>query len=238
MSDAFFWPSLNIVLWGVASRHFIPEGPGSEVTMLSLVAGIILWIFIWRGQYELSVNYLGELWDHNLPNIFIAPVRFGEWLVGLLLTGLVKSIIGVGFASVLAYVLYHANILDIGMYVIPFSLLLIMTGWAFGMFVTSIIMKWGTQVQTFAWIGVNIFSPFIPVFYPLDALPVWAQAVSRTIPATYVFESMRSYLRTGTLEPSELMTPTVLSVIYVVVGVFVMRRAFRAKFATGLITHG
>lgn len=238
ISDAFFWPSLNIIIWGIASAHFIPNTSSSEMTILSLVAGIILWIFIWRGQYELSVNYLGELWDHNLPNIFISPVRFGEWLIGLLLTGLVKSLIGVAFASVLAYALYHVNILALGFYIIPFSLILIMTGWTFGMLVTAIIMRWGTQVQTFAWIGVNIFSPFIPVFYPLEALPAWAQTIARTIPATYVFEDMRSFLQTGNYNAWSLAVPALLSIVYLFTSVLVMRRAFRAKFRTGLISHG
>ncbi|PIR99311.1 ABC transporter, partial [Candidatus Collierbacteria bacterium CG10_big_fil_rev_8_21_14_0_10_44_9] len=63
LSDAFFWPTVDIVLWGMTSSFFAKnlEGGGNTL-ILGLLGGIILWIFPWRSQYEIAVNLLEDLW--------------------------------------------------------------------------------------------------------------------------------------------------------------------------------
>lgn len=236
ISDAFFWPSLNLILWGLASQYFSGRYGANPINTFTLIAGIILWIFIWRGQYELTVNFLGELWDHNLINIFVSPIKYSEWLLALTLTGVIKSLIGVGFASGFAYLLYQTNVLRIGLYIFPFSMLLIMFGWGIGMMVTSIVMRWGSRVQTLAWTSINILSPFIPIFYPLEALPPWARTVASMIPASYVFEGLRTLLQTGNYDIANLVWPTILCLLYILVGLILMYKAFRSMHQRGLIS--
>ena len=38
--------------------------------VMIIISGILLWIIVWRGQYEITVNLLEDLWDKNLINIF------------------------------------------------------------------------------------------------------------------------------------------------------------------------
>ena len=40
----------------------------------------------------------------------------------------------------------------------------------------------------------GIFAPFSAVFYPITALPQWAQNISWCLPTTYIFEGMRILL--------------------------------------------
>src|SRR3989339_2045240 len=121
LSDAFFWPVVDLVLWGLTSRYFASTSLADNHLVLAFLGGIILWIFPWRGQYEISVNLLEDLWNRNLVNIFVSPVLFAEWVTTLLLLGVGKAIISFTYAGLLAYFLYATNIFAFGWQLLPWA---------------------------------------------------------------------------------------------------------------------
>src|SRR5579872_4620264 len=129
IGDVFYWPLIDLLLWGLAStylRTYIPKAP---TIVLMIISGLLLWIIVWRGQYEITVNLLQELWDGNLVNIFVSPLKFSEWISALLIIGILKAAISISFASLVAFFLYKVQIFYYGFYLLPFLLLLIMSGW-------------------------------------------------------------------------------------------------------------
>ena len=114
MSDVFYWPVLDIILWGLAGIYFVSFSPDSKLHIIAIIGAILLWIIPWRAQNEISINVLVELWDWNLPNIFVAPLRFFEWITALAIVGILKGIISIAFASIIAYLLYKVNIFIYG----------------------------------------------------------------------------------------------------------------------------
>src|SRR3989339_911279 len=121
LTDMLFWPFIDLVLWGLTSRYLISTGTGSNTLILALLGGIILWIFPWRGQYEITVSLLEDLWNRNLVNIFVSPVLFAEWVTTLLLLGVGKAIISFTYAGLLAYFLYATNIFAFGWQLLPWA---------------------------------------------------------------------------------------------------------------------
>lgn len=237
LSDAFFWPTVDIILWGMTSSFFAKnlEGGGNTL-ILGLLGGIILWIFPWRSQYEIAVNLLEDLWNRNLVNIFVSPVKFSEWVATLLLLGVGKAIISFTYASLLIYLLYSANILSVGLVLVPWAVLLIMFGWVFGLLVAGIIMRYGTKIQTLAWTSIYIVAPFAAVYYPVSSLPLWAQNIARFVPASYVFEAMRASVNGSPLPLTNLIYPTVLCIVYFGLAIFMIYRSFNHILKRGLIS--
>ena len=122
VTDVFYWPTIDLLLWGLTSVYFralAPEVPSIVVVILS---GLLFWIIVWRGQYEVTVNLLTELWDKNLVNIFVSPLKFSEWVTSFLILGFVKALVSFGFATVLALLLYRVGIFEFGLLLIPFVL--------------------------------------------------------------------------------------------------------------------
>jgi len=236
ISDAFFWPTVDLVLWGMTSKFFASAASVDNTLVLALLGGIILWIFPWRGQYEISVNLLEDLWNRNLVNIFISPVLFGEWVLSLLILGVAKSIISFAYAAILTYVLYAANIFTIGWYILPWAVLLILFGWVFGLFVAGIVMRYGTKIQTLAWTAIYLIAPFACVFYSVETLPVWAQKVAYYVPASHVFEAMRAIVAGYPQPLTNLIWPTILCLIYFVIAAYSIRRSFFKILERGLIS--
>ena len=236
LSDMFFWPLMDLLLWGLTSRYLVSQGAIDNRVILALLGGIMLWIFPWRGQYEMTVNFLEDLWNRNLVNLFATPVRFAEWVTTLMLVGIFKATLSFTFASAVAYLLYATNIYSLGPTLLPWIGVLIMFGWVVGLMVTSLIMRFGTKIQTFAWIGINVLAPFVGVYYSVETLPGWAQAVARWIPASYAFDGMRRLVMGQGGQLSGLGTAYALNGLYFVIGLGVLYTSYRAILKRGLIS--
>lgn len=168
ISDVFYWPTVDLVLWGLTSTYVRKYVPNTSDFVLLIISGIMLWLFVWRGQYEVSVNLLQEVWDKNMINIFAAPLKFYEWVMSLIVIGIIKAIVSFSFASLVALLLYKVNIYSLGFSLLPFAFLLIMSGWLVGFIVAGLILRYGSNVQNFAWSLVFVISPFSAVYYPVS----------------------------------------------------------------------
>lgn len=177
LSDAFYWPTIDLIIWGLTSSYFVSLAPGTAKIMIAVIGGILFWVIPWRTQYEITVNVLVELWDKNLANIFVSPLKFSEWITSLILVGITKSLVSIAFASLVAFILYKVNIFMYGFYLIPFLFLLLMFGWWVGFLVAAIILKFGSRVQTLAWTVPWAVAPFSAIYFPVSILPNWAQVI-------------------------------------------------------------
>jgi ABC-2 type transport system permease protein len=128
-------------------------------------------------------------------------------------------LMSVSFAVLLAYVFYETNIFNLGFYLIPFMINLLLTGWAVGLLVSGLIVLFGMRVQTLAWTGIYILAPFSGVYYPISTLPMWAQNISQFLPTSYVFEGMRSVILQGTMSTEMLLKSSALNLIFIIFGV-------------------
>lgn len=236
LTDMFFWPFIDLVIWGLTSRYMIATGTSSNTLILALLGGIILWIFPWRGQYEITVSLLEDLWNRNLVNLFATPIHFSEWVVTVMLVGIFKSTLSFLFATIIAVLLYTTNIYTFGLLLLPWAGLLIMFGWVFGFFIASIIMRYGTKIQTLAWMSMAIISPFAGVYYPISVLPTWAQQVAHWVPVSYVFEAMRAIIAGSPLPISNLVWPFILCCLYLMISLFMLYRSYDAILKRGLIS--
>ena len=200
-----------------------------------VVSGIVLWIVLWRGQYEFTVNILEDVWNKNLINMFVSPLKVSEWIASFSLLGFVKAIISTGFASLVALLLYKVKIFANGLSLMPFLFLLLMTGWWVGLFVGGMIMRFGTKVQNFAWSMVFIIAPFSAVYYPLSALPGWAQKISMIVPSSYVFEGAREVITKGGMDWQKVLIALSLNVLYLALALAFFKSSFKKVLNRGLV---
>jgi ABC-2 type transport system permease protein len=233
LSENFYWPALDIILWGLTSRYFQVTDQKISNLVLVVLSGLILWQVIWRSQYEISVNLLEELWSHNLVNLFASPLTVNEWLAAVLLLGIANMLLGLGFAILLTWFLYTINVLVLGWWILPFLISLLMTGWWTGLIVSGLIIRFGHQIQSLAWTGVALLVPFSAVYYPVSSLPLWAQKISRVIPSSYVFESMRGFLTNQQILLPQLGISFLLNFIYLFLSIVFFKYCFRKSQQLG-----
>lgn len=235
MSDLFYWPTVDLVIWGLTSSYFASLQTENAKLISMLLGSLLLWMIVWRTQYEISVNLLEELWNKNLTNIFVSPISFYEWIASFYLLGIVKSIISVSFAGVLGLVFYHLNFLQYSYLFLIYIPILVMTGWTFGMIIASFILKFGTRVQTLAWSLPYLLSPLAAIYYPIETLPNIARQMAFFVPISHVFESGRMYLSTGSVDFRLLGIGFGLSLLYLVFATVLLKRSFDSLLNKGLV---
>jgi ABC-2 type transport system permease protein len=138
---------------------------------------------------------------------------------------------------VAALAFYSYNVFMIGVALVPFVLNLIVAGWIIGVLTTSLIMRFGQEAEVLAWGMVFLFQPISCVFYPLEVLPAWLQAIAWANPAAHVFEGMRGVLTTSTLPAMHLTWAFGLNLLYLTVIVVWFHHTFHICKERGLLVR-
>lgn len=235
LADIFYWVIMDIILWGFTSAFFRKALEGDSNITTNLIGGLILWYVVWRTQYEISVNLLEEVWNKNLINIFVSPITFFEWIFAFMISGIVKVILMLMIAVPVAYYMYEVNFFVYGKYLFVFIPLLMISGWTVGLIIVSFLLRFGTKLQTLAWSFPYLVNPFSAIFYPLSILPLFAQNIAHFIPTSYIFESARSVVNTGMLDPNMILKSLILNVVYLSLSFIFVSVSFKKVLEKGLV---
>ncbi len=234
VSDIFYWPLVDILLWGLTSTWIQQQNSQLPHLPLILMTGLIFWHIAWRGAIGISFPLLQEFWHRNLVNLFSTPLKISEWICGTLLLSTCKLLVAVAFSSLMVYILYALNVFTVGWAFIPFAMMLFLFGWTMGFLASSMIIYWGHKVEMFAWMLPFLFSPFSAVFYPIDVLPPWAQMISWCLPTTYVFEGMRMLLNNHPFPWSYFLASLGLNCLFLYSSIFSFTIMFHKSLKKGL----
>lgn len=214
--EVFFWPVMNLVLWGFVTlylqRLVLPEA------VVFFLGGMMFWDVLYRAQIAITLSLAEEVWVKNLLNLFLAPISMVELLLATCLMGVIRACLNVLVLGCVAYGLYAFNILDLGLALVPFLASLLLFGWALGMVTMALMLRFGQAAETLAWGVPFLLEPVSAIFYPVDVLPAWLQTVAYLLPSAHIFEGMRTALRTGSIDGAGLATAFALNLVYLILG--------------------
>lgn len=222
--DIVVWPLVDILIWGFLTIYLQIERPNFPLSIF--LGALIFWDFILRAQQAVTISFMEEIWERNLFNIFVTPIKLSEFLFATFLVGVVRIIligISLGAASLL---FFHFNIFSFGLYLVPFILNFFIFGWILGLLATAILLRFGQSAQVIAFAFTTFLQPFLAVFYPVSVLPKFIQPIALAIPATHVFEGMRSVVLTNTFPLYHSIMAIVLNGIWFFVSVLLLYKMF------------
>ncbi|HEV2339498.1 MAG TPA: ABC transporter permease [Patescibacteria group bacterium] len=235
ISDVVYWSIIDLAVWGLTGQYFTAlSSPRSHILEI-IVSGILFWLIIWRGQQEISVNLLEDLWNKNMVNLFVAPLTFAEWVMSFLLVSIVKVLISFLVASFAAELFYHINIFAYGWYLLPVSILLLINSWWIGFVIAGMILRFGTKMQTLAWSIVSLLAPFSAIYYPVGILPKWGQFIAEVLPTSYLFTALHAIVVKSPLDVFSLEVSLVLSFMYLALSLVYLKSCFNKVLERGLV---
>jgi ABC-2 type transport system permease protein len=234
--DTFWQPIVDVLIWGFFSYYLGRANSEIGALVSFFLGGVILWAVLRRGQHEITFSLMEEAWSRNLQNILMSPVGMVEYFTASILFGLAKLLVELTLMSVLVGLLFHFNVLKIGLGLIPFGLSLLLTGWALGLAVNAVIIYFGRGMVALSWIIAFVLQPFACVFYPLSAMPVWAQPLAKAFPATWIFEGMRAVLAGNGVPLGPLLLSFLLNGVYLVIGYAIFAAVMKIALDRGLLT--
>lgn len=233
LSDMAYWPLIDTILWGVTSQ-WIADASGVAGVATGILLGLVLWNVIWRSQSEVSRNLMDEIWNNNLANIFSTALTIREWVVSVLLLSFFKTMFTMSILLPAVYFLYKVNVLLLGPWLVVFFAGATMTGWWIGFISAGIVLRYGERMQTVIWTLPGIMLPFSAVFFPLDRLPTFLQPISRLVPTTYIFETMRAIVAGAPVNYSMLAYSFGLNALFLSLAVWYFVRSFVYSKKLGL----
>ncbi|MGI9370878.1 MAG: ABC transporter permease [Hyphomicrobiales bacterium] len=217
--DLIYWPTVQLFMWGFLQTWLAGQSGKLAVAGGSLIGAMLLWDVLFRGQIGFNMSFLEELWSRNLGHLMVSPLRPHELLIANCVMSILRVMIGLIPVTIMAIYYFGFDLYALGLWSVAFFFNLMLTGWAIGMFVCGILLRYGLGAEHLAWSLIFILLTLCCVYYPVSALPSWLQPISLALAPTHVFEGLRSILIDHEIKPSLMVTASVLNVIYVSLGI-------------------
>ncbi|UFN47260.1 ABC transporter permease [Roseomonas sp. OT10] len=245
--ELMYFPVLQMLIWGFMTAWIAGAGAGrlpqagagglAVAAAGALLGGVLLWEVALRSQMGFAISFLEEIWSRNLGHLFVSPLRPRELVGALMVVSLLRMLIGVLPAMLLAWLLYGFGLWRLGPVVVLFFAALMVLGWAVALGVTAMVLRHGAGAESLAWSLMFGLAPFAAVFYPVAALPGWVQPFSLALPATHVFEGMRAALLEGRIAWGHLGAAFALDALWLAAMAAVFLAEFRRARRTGALLN-
>lgn len=233
----FIWTTVDIMLWGFISKYLsVVASP--ELNFISLFLGaVLLWNFLIQVMQGVTMSFFEDVWSRNFLNIFASPLRISEYVSGLILASIGRSMLALIAMLLLATFVFGFSIVVFGASLVLFLIILFLFGIALGILGIGIVLRYGPSAEWFVWPIPAILSPFVGVFYPITTLPQWMQYIGHLLPPSYVFTGIRSILNGGGLSITTLIWGIVSSLVYIILAYAVFSIIYRKAVRIGLIAR-
>ncbi len=233
----FAWVAVDIVLWGFITKYLDTIAASGSSFVPMLLGAVLVWDFFARVMQGVTTAFLEDVWSRNFLNIFATPLCISEYVAGLVLSSIVTSLIGLAVMLLLAVAAFGLSFLVYGAAIVPFLLVLFLSGIALGIAASAIVLRLGPASEWFVWPIPAILSPFAGVFYPLSTLPAWMRAISRLLPPSYVFEALRAIAAGRAPSGASLLAGGALAIAELALAGWVFTRVYRHAVRTGLLAR-
>ena len=237
--DLIYWPTVQIFLWGFISKFFTLNSEYYSNTVGIILTAAILYDFLFRVSISFNMMFLEEIWSRNFTNLFIAPIKISEIITSLTLTAILRTLIGLVPAVLIAIPLFGVSVLNLGIPLIFLLISLYLFGVSLGLFVTSGLLRFGPSFENIAWASLFFLAPLGCIYYPIEILPNSLQIIAKGLPLVHIFEEMRSILMTNSINYFNIVISISISLVYFIFGIIIFYISyFGAKKRGTLINMG
>jgi ABC-2 type transport system permease protein len=233
----FAWVAIDVLLWGFITRYLNQVSHSGFNFVPALLGAVLLWDFLTRIMQAITTAFFEDVWSRNFLNYFATPLRTSEYLAGLVITGIASSFLALTVMLLLAWAVFGFTFFIYGLALIPFVLVLFLTGVALGIFGAGVVLRLGPASEWLIWPLGSLISPFAGVFYPISVLPTWMQWISRGLPPSYVFEGVRAVVAGKPAPWDRLALGGGLAIVYVMLAYLFFTGVYRYAIRTGLIAR-
>jgi ABC-2 type transport system permease protein len=232
-----YWPTVQMIIWGLVTRFFTTHSSWVAQATGVLLAAVLLWDVLFRAQLGFSAVFMEEMFARNLGQLFASPLRPYELVSALIIISLFRTLLGVGTAALLAIPLYHYSIFSMGLPLVAFFANLMVFGWAVGLMLCALLLRFGLGVESLVWASLFALAPVSGIYYPISTLPAWLQPVAWALPSAHVFEGMRAVLIEHHVNLRMLIAAAGLNLLYLAIGMYLFLWAFRSARRQGSLLH-
>lgn len=216
--ELIYWPFLQMLTWGFLQKYLADTTSPLAQAAGVLIGSVLLWDILFRSKIGFSTTFIEEMWSRNLGNLLISPLRPFELVAALSAWSIIRLAVSMVPVAIAAYFIFGFNLLDLGLPLVAFFAVLVLTSWSLGLISAGVILRYGLGAEELAWSLAFLLLPLACVYYPVSVLPDWLQVIALALPPTHVFEGMRGILLHNTFDVTELWWAIGLNAVYLLAG--------------------
>ena len=237
--DLIYWPTIQITLWGFISNFFAEYSSYYNGAIGVILSCAVLYDFLFRTSIGFNMLFLEEIWSRNFTNLFIAPMKISEIIISLVITALIRALIGLVPAILLTSPLFGISLLNLGLPLAFLFLSLYIFGITLGLVVSAGLLRFGPSFENIAWSTMFLLAPFGCIYYPIETLPSFFQSIAYGLPLVYIFEETRNILINGAINYSNILNALYLNGLYLFISISIFYYSFeKARDKGTLINMG
>jgi ABC-2 type transport system permease protein len=233
----FAWIAIDIVLWGFITRYLDAVAKPGFDFVPAVLGAVLLWDFLSRVMQGVTMAFFEDVWSRNFLGVFASPLSVADYVLGLVLTGVLSSLIGLAVMIAIAALAFGLSFASYGVAIVPCLFVLFLFGIALGVAGSAIVLRLGPAAEWLIWPIPAVLAPFACVYYPLAMLPVWLRPLSLVLPPTYVFEAIRAIAAGGAPPYGEIAWALLLAALYILAAGALFANIHRLCVRTGLIAR-
>ncbi len=232
MTDVFFWPLISLISIGLMSKFVHLGDQVFEFIMTGTLAAGVLQIV----QLDVGYTVLYELWSKSLKHTMLTPVGVTEGVLGTWIAGMVRG--GITFALLVVAAAVGFGFHLPGFWVTTWFLLgLFSCALILGIMVNILILSFGQKVEITAWMFAHLFMILCGIYYPINILPPFFQAMALAVPITHFLEFFRQAYGFKAHSSSPLMVGFVLTLLYLMIFLRLLADAYTRARCKGVIVR-
>ena len=237
--DLVYWPTMQMLVWGFLYTYLYQSRSELAGAAGVLLGAVLLWDIMFRGQLGFTFTFLEDMWSRNIANLMMSPLTPVELAASLMVMSLIRLLIGTIPVTILALLLFGFNIYGLGFGLLAFFVNLVFTGWAIGLVIAGLVVRYGFGAESLAFSVMILLLPLCCVYYPVWVLPAWLQPLAWALAPTYVFEGMRGVLLGHVFRIDLAVEALMINLVYLAIGfgsfLFLLRSA---RHSGSLLTMG
>jgi ABC-2 type transport system permease protein len=204
---------------------------------LFLMIGTLVWHFLSVIFTFVSEVIQWERWEGTIEYTLMAPVNRWVHLIGQTFFSVVYALVTTVLIGIIMTLFFQ---LDLGTANLPGALMMLMFGSVsligISIFASILPLLYPERGAQMTHIVQATFLLVSGVYYPVEVLPGWMQALAQVSPVTYVLEGVRAAIMDGATfgELAPGLVPLVLSgLVFVPLGIWTFQQAERYAKRTG-----
>jgi ABC-2 type transport system permease protein len=184
---------------GALSISLIGAAAGDTRLLLTLIIGAVFWNYLSVVFSWIAETIAVERWEGTLEYTFMAPIRRWTQLLGSCLYAMAYGLVHTAAMLIVLMVFYRE--IEIGVGNLGTAAVFVLLGsFSFvgiGMMAAILPLLYVERGAQMTFVLQSCLLLVSGVYYPVEVLPTWMQALSTLSPATYVLDGVRSALLDG-----------------------------------------
>src|SRR6476619_8346108 len=125
--ELVYWPFLQMLTWGFLQKYLATTTSQVAQAAGVLIGGVLLWDILFRTKIGFSTTFIEEMWSRNLGNLLTSPLRPFELIAALSAWSVIRLGVRMVPVAVAAYFIFGFNLLDLGLALVAFFAVLVLT---------------------------------------------------------------------------------------------------------------